>query len=69
MSGTLKEGDDLYKTDGSKERVSQIYTVAGSHRQNVTQLCAGDIGATVKLRSIKTGQTLNAKDCITNTIL
>lgn len=63
MSGTLKEGDDLYKTDGSKERVSQIYTVAGSHRQNVTQLCAGDIGATVKLRSIKTGQTLNAKDC------
>lgn len=64
MSGTLREGDDLYNaSNDSKERIAQIYVVAGSQRKNVKELRAGDIGATVKLKSIKTGQTLNAKDC------
>lgn len=64
MSGTLREGDDLYNSSNdSKERIAQIYVVAGSQRKNVKELRAGDIGATVKLKSIKTGQTLNAKDC------
>ena len=64
MSGTLREGDDLYNaSNDSKERIAQLYVVAGSQRKNVKELRAGDIGATVKLKSIKTGQTLNAKDC------
>ncbi len=64
MSGTVKEGDDLYNSsNGSKERMAQMYLVAGAQRKNVKELRAGDIGAAVKLKSIKTGQTLNSKDC------
>ncbi len=64
MSGKVKEGDDLLNADrGSKERLAQLYTVAGANREKVDQLNAGDIGATVKLKDVKTGNTLNAKDC------
>lgn len=62
MSGTLKEGDDMLNSDrGSKERIAQIFAVAGSNRIKVEELKAGDIGATVKLKDVKTGNTLNAK--------
>jgi len=62
MSGVLKEGDDLVNADrGSKERVSQIFAVAGSNRIKVEEIVAGDIGATVKLKDVKTGNTLNGK--------
>jgi elongation factor G len=62
MSGTLKEGDDLLNSDrGSKERIAQIFAVAGSNRIKVEELKAGDIGATVKLKDVKTGNTLNSK--------
>ncbi len=63
MSGTVKPGDDLTNADrGSKERIGQIYASAGANRIAVDQLCAGDIGSTVKLKDVKTGNTLNAKD-------
>jgi len=62
MSGTLKEGDDLLNADrGSKERIAQLFAVAGSNRIKVEELLAGDIGATVKLKDVKTGNTLNSK--------
>ena len=64
MSGKVKEGDDLINADrGSKERMAQIYVVAGANRVKVEELQAGDIGATVKLKDVKTGNTLNGKDC------
>ena len=64
MSGTLNAGDDLQNiTRGSKERLSQIYATAGQVRTPVDTLYAGDIGATVKLKDTRTGNTLNAKDC------
>ena len=64
MSGKVHEGDDLLNADrGSKERMAQRYVVAGSNRVKVEELCAGDIGATVKLKDVKTGNTLNGKDC------
>jgi len=64
MSGTIKEGDDLLNTDrGSKERIAQLFAVAGSNRIKVEELLAGDIGATVKLKDVKTGNTLNGKGC------
>ena len=64
MSGSVKPGDDLTNADrGSKERIGAIYACAGANRIAVDQLMAGDIGCTVKLKDVKTGNTLNGKDC------
>ena len=64
MSGTVKAGDDLTNADrGSKERIANLYVCAGANRQPVDQLVAGDIGCTVKLKDVKTGNALNGKDC------
>ena len=64
MSGTVHEGDDLTNADrGSKERMAQLYVCAGANREKVDELRAGDIGCTVKLKDVKTGNTLNGKDC------
>lgn len=64
MSGKIHEGDDLTNAErGSKERVAQIFACAGQNRIKVEELVAGDIGCTVKLKDVKTGNTLNAKDC------
>lgn len=63
MSGSIRQGDDLSNADrGSKERIGQIYACAGANRIPVDQLNAGDIGCTVKLKDVKTGNTLNGKD-------
>ena len=64
MSGTLTPGVDLENvTRGSRERIAQIYCVCGSIKTQVDKLCAGDIGATVKLKDVRTGNTLDGKDC------
>ncbi len=64
MSGKIKPGDDLTNADrGSKERIGQIYAPAGANRIPVDEMVAGDIGCTVKLKDVKTGNTLNGKDC------
>jgi elongation factor G len=63
MSGTVHEGDDLLNADrGSKERMSQLFVCAGQNRIKVDQFCAGDIGCTVKLKDVHTGNTLDGKD-------
>ena len=62
MSGSVKPGDDLSNADrGSKERITQIYACAGANRIPVDKINAGDIGCTVKLKDVKTGNTLNGK--------
>ena len=64
MSGTVHEGDDLNNNDrGSKERMAQLFVCAGSNREKVEELVAGDIGCTVKLKDVRTGNTLAGKDC------
>ena len=61
MSGELTEGMDLENPEtGDKERISAIYAVAGRKKEKVTDLVAGDIGCTVKLRAAKTNVTLCA---------
>jgi elongation factor G len=63
ISGILKEGMDLVNTTkNSKERISQIYAVAGKNRTKVPEMQAGDIGATVKLKEVKHNHTLCEKD-------
>lgn len=64
MSGTLCAGMDLTNINrGSKERIAQLFCVCGQLKTNVEKLCAGDIGATVKLKDVRTGNTLNEKGC------
>ena len=64
LSGKVREGDDLTNADrGSKERMAQLFCCAGANRFPVEELVAGDIGCTVKLKDVKTGNTLNGKDC------
>ena len=64
MSGTLKAGADLENVSrGGKERVAQIFTVSGQIRNAADTLEAGDIGAAVKLKDVRTGNTLDDKGC------
>ncbi|MDR1809398.1 MAG: elongation factor G [Prevotella sp.] len=62
MSGKVHEGDDLLNANrGSKERIGQLFSVAGQQRTKVDEFVAGDIGAAVKLKDVRTGNTLNGK--------
>lgn len=59
-SGEVLEGMDITNTSsGSKERLSQLYVVAGKNRTKISKLVAGDIGAAVKLKNTKTNHTLS----------
>lgn len=59
-SGAISEGMDLTNNNtSSKERLSQLYAVAGKNRTKVTKIVAGDIGAAVKLKNTKTNHTLS----------
>ena len=62
MSGTVTEGMDLTNANrGSKERMGQLFACAASQRVKVDSIAAGDIGCAVKLKDVKTGDTLNDK--------
>ena len=61
MSGTITPGLDLEDPNtGNKERFSAIYAVAGSKKESVPALKAGDFGCVVKLKNGKSGTTLSA---------
>ena len=61
MSGKITEGQDVINmTSDTKERITTLYAVAGKKKEKVTELVAGDMGCTVKLKAVKTNQTLNA---------
>lgn len=63
VAGTLKEGVDLVNQDRneSKERITQFFVPQGGSRVKVSEMHAGDIGAMVKLKEVRVGNTLNAK--------
>ena len=64
MSGTVKEGDDLINVNrNSRERMAQLFCVCGQIRTKVDKVVAGDICASVKLKDVRTGNTLNEKGC------
>ena len=59
MSGKLTESVDMINADnGNKERISAIYASAGKKREKVAEMMAGDLGCTVKLKSVRANQTL-----------
>lgn len=57
--GTLKAGSYvLNSTKGSKERIGRVVLMHANHRQEVSELHSGDIGAIVGLKNTTTGDTL-----------
>ncbi len=57
--GSIAESADLINTDSdSKERLSQLFVVAGKNRQKVEKVMPGDIAATIKLKDTRTNHTL-----------
>ena len=62
-SGVLKSGSYIYNSStGQKERISRILMMHANHREEVQEICAGDIAAAVGLKSTYTGNTLCDED-------
>ncbi len=58
-SGKLDAGSYVYNTrSGKKERISRIFQMHSNHQNPVEVICAGDIGAGVGFKDIRTGDTL-----------
>lgn len=61
IRGKLTEGmDAINARTGNKEKLAQLFAVAGKNRVKVTEMYAGDIGCTVKLKGTRTNDTLCA---------
>ncbi len=61
VRGKITEGMELVNArTGNKEKISQLFAVAGKNRIKVAELSAGDIGCTVKLKGTRTNDTLAA---------
>jgi elongation factor G len=61
-SGEMKVGEDLYNSSlDSSERIGQLYFMQGKEREDTDSIPAGDMGAAVKLKSAKVGNTLCPK--------
>lgn len=61
FAGEITEAMDMVNgNNGSKERLSQLFIVAGKNRQKIEKVVAGDIAATIKLKNVRTNHTLNS---------
>ena len=62
-SGKLEAGSYIYNPrSGKKERISRIFQMHSNHQNPVDFIAAGDIGAGVGFKDIRTGDTLCAED-------
>ncbi len=62
FSGSLKAGDEEQNTvTNTSERMSAMYAMRGTSRNDLASVSAGDLCATLKLRNTHTGNTLTAK--------
>jgi len=58
-SGTVHVGESvLNSTKGKKERLGRVIRMYADHREDIDEVCAGDIGATLGLKDSFTGETL-----------
>ena len=58
-SGKVEAGSYIYNSrSGKKERVSRLFQMHSNHQNPVELISAGDIGAVVGLKDIRTGDTL-----------
>lgn len=63
-SGVVRPGMTLLNAQtGTAETIGHIYTLDGKKRTEVSELVAGDIGATVKLKNTHVNNTLREKGC------
>ena len=61
-SGTIKTGMELEnENNGVTEKINQLFVVEGNKRTPVSELVAGDIGATLKLKNTHVNNTLHVK--------
>jgi elongation factor G len=62
-SGVLESGDAVYNpTKSKKERIGRLLQMHANDRQELKEVCAGDIAAAVGLKDVTTGDTLCAQD-------
>ena len=66
-SGVLNSGDAVYNpVKGKKERIGRLLQMHSNSREEIKEVCAGDIAAAVGLKDVTTGDTLCAQsDVIT----
>jgi len=58
-SGVLHKGDTVYNPiKGKKERIGRIVQMHANNREEIEEVCAGDIAACVGLKEVTTGETL-----------
>ncbi len=58
-SGVLNSGDTVYNpVKGKKERIGRILQMHSNDREEIKEVCAGDIAAAVGLKDVTTGDTL-----------
>ena len=62
-SGSLKSGSYIYNSvSGKKERISRLLQMHANHREEISEVRAGDIAAAVGLKFTRTGDTLCSED-------
>ena len=62
-SGKVVAGSYIYNVrSGKKERISRLFQMHSNHQNPVEEICAGDIGAGVGFKDIRTGDTLSDED-------
>jgi elongation factor G len=58
-SGVLRTGDTVFNpVKGKKERIGRIVQMHANHREEITEVYAGDIAAAIGLKDVTTGDTL-----------
>ncbi|SMN10725.1 Translation elongation factor G [uncultured Candidatus Thioglobus sp.] len=58
-SGVLKAGDFVYNSSkGKKERIGRMVQMHSNDREEIKEVCAGDIAAAIGLKDVTTGDTL-----------
>jgi len=71
-SGILRAGSYVINSaNGSKERIGRLVRMHANHREEITEVCAGDIAAVIGLKETATGNTLcdeNQRICLESII-
>jgi elongation factor G len=63
FSGKVRPDSSVYDaTQGTDERIGQLFALKGKEHETISEVPAGDIGAVAKLQHTHTGDTFSTKD-------